>query len=190
MSARSKPCTGADQSSQAEGRRRPRDLVTQSRQSTSHPTGSSSGPSREPGQSGALRPLRALPRSGRHRLPFRRGAFREDQGDTCVAGGGGQAEGHLFPRPDGLISPQDEQVIAHGSVDILELDRVELEIASRGDVEMSTLRDCRPVPSQRPEPRVCEAEEFIGPSSFAVLFSLVCEGIRKMTTYHTQAGGR
>jgi len=60
-------------------------------------------------------------------------------------------------------------------VDILELDRVELEIASRGDVD---------------EPRVCEAEEFIGPSSFAVLFSLVCEGIRKMTTNHTQAGGR
>ena len=54
----------------------------------------------------------------------------------------------------------------------------------------STLRDCRPVPSQRPEPRVCEAEEFTGASTFAVLFSLVCKGIRKMTTYHTRAGGR
>ena len=54
----------------------------------------------------------------------------------------------------------------------------------------STLRDCRPVPSQRPEARDCEAEEFTGASSFAVLFSLVCKVIRHMTTYHTQTGGR
>ena len=34
----------------------------------------------------------------------------------------------------GFISPQDEQVIAHGFVEILELDRAELEVASRGDL--------------------------------------------------------
>jgi CRP-like cAMP-binding protein len=39
----------------------------------------------------------------------------------------------------GFISPQDEQVVSHGPVDILELDRAELEIASRGDVEIASL---------------------------------------------------
>jgi hypothetical protein len=29
-----------------------------------------------------------------------------------------------------------------------------------------------------------------GPSSFAAKFSLLCKGIREMTTYRTQAGGR
>jgi CRP/FNR family cyclic AMP-dependent transcriptional regulator len=39
----------------------------------------------------------------------------------------------------GFISPQDEQVIAHGPVDVLELDRAELEAASRGDLEIASL---------------------------------------------------
>jgi CRP/FNR family transcriptional regulator, cyclic AMP receptor protein len=39
----------------------------------------------------------------------------------------------------GFISPQDEQVIAHGSVEILELDCADLEAASRADLEIASL---------------------------------------------------
>jgi CRP/FNR family transcriptional regulator, cyclic AMP receptor protein len=39
----------------------------------------------------------------------------------------------------GFTSSQDEQVIAHVSVEILELDRAELEAASRADVEIASL---------------------------------------------------
>jgi len=39
----------------------------------------------------------------------------------------------------GFISPQDEQVIAHSAVEILELDRAELESASRADLEIASL---------------------------------------------------
>jgi hypothetical protein len=39
----------------------------------------------------------------------------------------------------GFIAPQDDQVIAHSSVEILELDSAELEAASRVDVEIASL---------------------------------------------------
>jgi len=69
-------------------------------------------------------------------------------------------------------------------VDILELDRVELEIASRGDVEIASLL----LESVTARAQFLERSllwQFTTP-----VRSLVCEGIGKMTTYHTQAGGR
>ena len=38
--------------------------------------------------------------------------------------------------------------------------------------------------------RLKEAEAQEDPSSFAFLISLDCKGIRKMTSFHTQASGR
>jgi hypothetical protein len=69
-------------------------------------------------------------------------------------------------------------------VDILELDRVELEIASRGDVEIASLL------LESVTARAQFLERWLLWQFTTPVRSLVCEGIRKMTTYHTQAGGR